>query len=346
MIFANLLNLGVLAAAASLVWWLSGFDSRLSRENQRADFIRRAVRCGITLALVELAFWSLWIYWRYEDRMAGLLYLVAVLPLAFFWSGCLSEMFAHGFQWMLDPEDFRESDPDKHIRDLDAIALLIKNGHKEAAIELCCKLKESGDANVLAMETLLAHLGVEPVSVKKSKPVVEADRLREQGRFAEAELILKSLLKKNPADVDAAMLLTRLYAQDLRDVEKAKAVLGALEKEPHVSAGHIEFGRRSIHEWSQPKPPPEKIPAPPESVEELLALGYFGTAIEVLEKKAREQPQDFDLWLKLAEAHGRYCGHIKMAEKIVEEMENSFAFDAGQIQTAKDKLAGWRAAKK
>ena len=345
MIFANLLNLGVLAAAALLVWWLSGFDSRLSRENQRADFIRRAVRCGITLALVELAFWSLWIYWRYEDRMAGLLYLVTVLPLAFFWAGCLADMFAHCFQWMLDPEDFRESDPDKHIRDLDAIALLIKNGHKEAAIELCRKLKESGDANVLAMETLLAHLGVEQISVKKSKPVVEADRLREQGRFAEAELILKSLLKKNPADVDAAMLLTRLYAQDLRDVEKAKAVLDALEKEPHVSAGHIEFARRSIDEWIRPQPQPEKISAPPESVDELLALKYFGTAIEILEEKIKEQPQDFDLWLKLAEAQGRYCGNIMRAEKIVEEMENSFAFSAGQIQTAKDKLAGWCAAK-
>jgi hypothetical protein len=171
MIFANLLNLGVLAVAALLSWWLSGYDSRLTRENQRADFIRRAVRCGITLALVELGFWSLWMYWRYGDRMCGFMYLVTVLPLAFFWSGCLAEMFAHGFQWMLDPEDFRESDPDKHIRDLDAIALLIKNGHKDAAIELCRKLKESGDANVLAMETLLAHLGVEEIIVKKSKAV-------------------------------------------------------------------------------------------------------------------------------------------------------------------------------
>jgi len=141
------------------------------------------------------------------------------------------------------------------------------------------------------------------------------------------------------------MLLTRLYAQDLRDVEKAKAVLDALEKEPHVSAGHIEFARRSIDEWIRPQPQPEKISAPPESVDELLALKYFGTAIEILEEKIKEQPQDFDLWLKLAEAQGRYCGNIMRAEKIVEEMENSFAFSAGQIQTAKDKLAGWCAAK-
>lgn len=346
MIFANLLNLGVLAAAALFSWWLSGYDSRLTRENQRADFIRRAVRCGITLALVELAFWSLWMYWRYGDRMCGFMYLVTVLPLAFFWSGCLSEMFAHCFQWMLDPEDFRESDPDKSIRDLDAIALLIKNGHKDAAIELCRKLKESCDANVLAMETLLAHLGVEEILVKKSKPIVAAGQLRKQGRFAEAESILKSLLKKNPADVDAGVMLMRLHAQDLHDVEKAGAILAALEKEPHIPPGHLEFARRSIHEWSRPQPPPEAIPAPPESVEELLALGYFGTAIEVLEEKIRERPQDFDLRMKLAEAHGRYCGHIKRAEKVVEQMENSFAFDAGQIQAAKGKLVEWRLAKK
>ena len=334
MIFANLLNLGVLAAAGLLAWWLSGFDSRLSGDNARSDFIRRAVRCGITLALVELAFWSLWMYWRYGDRMCGFIYLVTVLPLPFLWAGCLAEMFAHGFQWMLDPADHRESDPDKHLRDLDAIALLIKNGHKETAIELCRQLKESGDANVLAMETLLAHLGVEQISVKKSKPIVEAGRLRQQGRFTEAELVLQSLLKKNPANVDAAILLTRLYAQDLHDVEKASAVLASLEREPHVSSGHIEFARRSIHEWSRPQPPPEEIPAPPESVDDLLALKYFGTAIEVLEQKIKEQPQDFDLWMKLAEAHGWHCGDIKRAEKIVEQMENSFAFDAGQIQAA------------
>ena len=288
MIFANLLFVIVLLATAALAWWLSGYDSKLTGENRREDLIRRIVRCGLTLVLAGMLLWL--------PASPAVMPILLVFAAAFFllWRDCVGELFAHLFQKLIDPADHQEADPDKQIRDLDAIALLIRNGHKAAAIELCRQLKESGDANVLAMETLLAHLGVEEISVKKSKPVVEADRLREQGRFAEAEAILKSLLAKNPSDVDAAIQLTRLYAQDLHDVEKAKAVLDALEKEPHVPAGHIQFARRSIHEWSRPQSPLEEIPAPPESIDELLAARYFGTAIEVLEGKINEQPQDFD----------------------------------------------------
>jgi tetratricopeptide (TPR) repeat protein len=345
MIFANLANLGVLAVTALLSWWLSGYDTRVTGERPREDIIRRAIRCGATLALVECGFWSLWTYLQDGDRMMGFLYLTVIVPIVLLWVGCVSEMLSRIFRWMIDPEDFRESDPDKHIRDLDAIASLIRNGHTQTAIELCRRLKESGDANVLAMETLLEHLGVPQSRLREPKPIVKANRLREAGRFEETELLLKSLLKKNPADVDAAIMLMRLYVQDLHCGDKASEVLNLLEKEPHVSPDYIEFARRSIVEWSQPQRPPEPAEVQPESVDELIARGFFGTAIEVLEEKIEKEPQDFDLWMKLAEAHGRYCGNPKRAEKIIKRMEKDFAFGPEQIQSAKTKLTEWRAAR-
>jgi predicted Zn-dependent protease len=223
---------------------------------------------------------------------------------------------------------------------------LIRSGRKTEAIQLCESLKASGEMDLTTLELTLEHLGVPQATAKKSSPLTTADQLRRQGKFNEAELLLSSLLAKNPRNLDAAMILVRLYAQDLRELGKAREVLRALEQQPHVPADHIEFARRSLVEWNRPQPPPEKVPAPPESVDELLAAKCFGTAIEVLEQKIQEQPQDFDLWLKLAEAHGRYCGNIKRAEKIVEQMKNSFAFDAGQIQAATSRLGEWRAAKK
>src|ERR1700690_2638001 len=105
-----LINLAVLGLATVASWWLSGHDSKLTGENEKEDFIRRSIRCGITLILVEAAFCGLWRYWRYDDRSAGFLYIMTVLPLAFVWVGCISEALAHVFHWLVDPQDDREYD--------------------------------------------------------------------------------------------------------------------------------------------------------------------------------------------------------------------------------------------
>lgn len=68
---------------------------------------------------------------------------------------------------------------------------------------------------ILALETTLEHLGVKQESVQKPKPLTEAYRLRMQERFQEAESILKPLLAEDPRNVDAVMMLMRVYAQDL-----------------------------------------------------------------------------------------------------------------------------------
>jgi len=340
-----LANIVVLALAAGASWWLSGYDTKVTGENEREDLIRRTIRCGVTLFLVELAFWSLWRYWRYDDRASGMAYLMFVLPLALIWCGCLSELVSHGFHWLIDPEDHREFDPHKNRRDLDMIASLVKNGRKEEAIQLCQMLKESGNVSVQTWETILEHLGVKPDSVKTPKPLTEAYHLRAQGKLDQVESILNSLLAENPANVDAALLLTRLYAEDMRRSDKAYEVLRSLEKQPHIPSAHIEFARRSIDEWSHPKAKQVVVEAQPESLDELLAKGYFGTAIEILERKIEEQPADFDSWLKLAETHGQHCGNINRAEKIIRQIEINSAFSPEQIQLARTKLAEWREAR-
>ena len=117
------------------------------------------------------------------------------------------------------------------------------------------------------------------------------------------------------------MMLMRVYAENLHQPHQAVKILEELEKQPHVSPAHIEFARRSIDEWSHAKPKPEKIAAPPESIDELLAQGYLGTVIEILEQKIKEQPGDFDLRIKLAEVHALHCGNIHQAVKIVQRIE-------------------------
>jgi tetratricopeptide (TPR) repeat protein len=340
-----LANIVVLALATLASWWLSGYDARLTGENERRDFIRRAIRCSLTLFMVELAFLSLWRYWRYGDQASGMAYLILALPLALLWVGCLGEWCAHIFHGLIDPEDRRRFDPRKSRRDLDMLASLVKDGRKEAAIQLCQMLKESGDVSVATLDTLLEHLGVKPDNVPKSTPLTEAYQLCSQGKLREAETRLNSLLAENPANVDAALMLMRLYAQDLHRSDKASEVLRSLEQQPNVARAHIEFARRSIDEWSHPKAKEVVGEAQPESLEELLAKGYVGTAIEILEQKTREKPADFDLWLKLAETHARHCGNLKQAEKIIQQIEANSAFSPEQIKFAETKLKEWREAR-
>ncbi|HZI31071.1 MAG TPA: tetratricopeptide repeat protein, partial [Candidatus Binatia bacterium] len=297
---------------------------------------------GLSLFLVELAFLCLWRYWRYGDVASGVAYLIFVLPLALLWVGCLGECCSYIFHGLIDPQDHRRFDPHKSRRDLDMLATLLQTGRKGEAIQLCRMLKESGDVSVTTLDTLLERLGVKPDEVQKSRPLTEASQLRSQGKLSEAEAMLNSLLLENPANVDAALLLMRLYVQDRHRSDKASEVLRSLEQQPDVARAHIEFARRSINEWSHPRAREKITEAQPGTMDELLAKGYFGTAIEILEQQTREQPQDFDLWLKLAEVHARHCGNIRRAEKIIQQIETNPAFSPEQVRLAGTKLKEWR----
>lgn len=321
---------------------MSGFDPKVTGENKKTDLVRRIARCLATTVL-------LWIFFGSNAVRVGYAFIPVILivppSLGLLWCGCLAELFSRGLHRLIDSDDKREFDPNKSTRDLDRVASLLKNGRREEAARLCEELKESGDANILVLETMLARAGIQMENSKLPKPLAEAHRLRTQGKFSEAETILLSLLAENPANTDAALMLMWLYAQDLRRADKAAEILRSLQAQPHVSTTHIEYASRSIAEWSRGKPKPEEAAALPETVDELLAGGYLGTAIEILERKTREQPQDFDSWLKLAEAHGVHSGNIYRAKRIVQKIEGNRAFTAAQIRLAQAKLAEWREAK-
>jgi tetratricopeptide (TPR) repeat protein len=329
-------HLVVLAFVGLAFWWLSGYDAKVTGGNKRQDLIRRAARCGITLLLVGILL-------RLPGAMQALPILLAIGGmLALVWAGCIAELFARWFHHLVDPADEQEFDPNQGLRDLETIASLIKNGRREEAVQLSRKLRESGDISVLVLETRLEHLGIKLESVPKPRPLTDAYHLRMQGRFQEAESILKPLLAEDPRNVDAAMMLMRIYAQDLRQPQKATEILEALAKQAHVSPAHIEFAHRSIGEWSQGKPKPETVEALPESIDEMLAQGYFGTVIEILEQKIEEQSRDLDLRLKLAEVYSQHCGNIHRAEKIVRQIEIDPGFTPEQVQHARTKLGEWR----
>lgn len=335
-ILADILLLALGLAAA---WWVSGHDSKLIGDNGRNDILRRSIRCGITFLLLTILLLL--------PRSLGSLPLLFAIGgmLAVTWAGCIAELFSQGFRHLIGfAGTNREFDPHESTHGMDALAELIRNGRHEEAAKLYETLKASGSGNVLAMETLLDRAGIPREKIERSNPLFEAGNLQRQGKFSEAEAILKPLLEKNPANVDAAMMLMRLYVRDLRQSGKAAEILRALEKQPHIDAAAIEYAQRSLHDWGRKKIEPKAEPLP-ESVEELLQAGYYGTAIEMLEQKAKEQPDDFAAQLKLAEAYGLHSGDLPRAKKIIEQMEQKSCFSEEQIRIAKAKLDEWREAK-
>ena len=348
--FFLLSNLAVMAIAVVVFWWLSGFDSRLTGDSG-VDFTRRAVRCGITLAIVEAGFYFLWRCWILGDRSAGFAYLALLVPLALLWVGCISEAGTDCFHRLIDPQDKRPYDPKAGTRELDAVGDLIRSGRKEEAIQLCRTLLRTSPDLQTTLEMTLHHLGAPPAeSPRASKPLADASRLRQAGKFKEAEAVLTLLLKTEPHNIDAALMLIRLYGQDMRQPDKAEKALWYLENEPHVPSAYIDIARRSIADWqaqNQLTQPAHTVPEEPvpESVDDLIAKKYLGTAIDVLERKCEVEPGDFDAWLKLTEVHAAYCGNIPLAEKIVRRIEANPALNEMQKKQARNRFAEWREGK-
>ena len=339
-----LLNIGVLALVAGGAWWLTACDKTAGGESKRTHYFFRTIRC---IAIVWLAGVFLWFM---EDRGGGYggIALLLIIPpaLALLLRSAIAEVFTQGFLRLLDPtlHDDRPFDPGKSRRYMDTIAHLIKNDRRDEAVKLCEELQRSGEVDVVTLENTLEFLGVKQERMQTPRPLAVAAELRAQGKFAEAERLLQPLLAKNPADTGAAMMLIRLYAQDLGQPGKAREVLGQLEKQPHVAASHVEFARRSIDDWSRQKPEKAEIATQPESVDELLAQGFFGSAIERLEEKIKAEPQDFELRLKLAEVHAVHCKNFQRAEKIISQMQAVANLSPSQLASAWAKLKEWSAA--
>jgi hypothetical protein len=332
----------ILILVAVVAWWLSGYDPKVTGENKSNDFIRRVLRCLVTAVFAAILFGI-----RPSGSGYGFIPILLIFPIsiALVWCGCVSEWWSQTFQQLLFAGGKGEYDPNAEARELDRLAALLKKGHREEALRLAEKLMKSGDANVLVLETMLARAGLELKVPQATDPLAEVYRLRSEGKIAEAVTLLSAFVEQNPSNVQALLLLIRLFAQDLKQPDDAAEALRLLEKQPHVLAWQIDYARRSLHDWSQDKPVPPPAEPLPESIDELLAKGYSGTAIEILDKKIKETPGDFDLWMKLVEAHAVYFRDKYTAQKLVQKMERDRAFTGDQIQTAKTKLTGWIEAK-
>jgi len=314
--------------------WLSGFDSGLSDDGQRSDFWRRFLRVLVTFFFVEMIIFM-------PQMLMGISILLGVT-----WASCIAELVSRIFRRLIDPGfyDHRPLDPGKSQRYQDLIARLIHQGKRDEAVKLCEELKVSGEVELVTLEHTLEFLGVPQGRSKQEKPLTVAARLRREGKFAEAEKLLRSLLAKKPGDVTAVMMLMRLYGEDLQQLSKAQEVLNALQKQPDVPASHVEFARRSLQEWSHGQtliPVPALAPAP-QSLDELLAQGFVGSAVEQLEAQIKSDPDNFTLQFRLAEVYAIHCKNLQGAEKIVRQITLGRRFTPEQISSAQAKLTEWR----
>jgi len=369
----------ILTVSAGLAWWLSGYDGAVTGEYKVADIQRRASRCGATLLLVLAGLAGV----SMGGRFGGFVLIALILPLAIIWTGCVSEIFARGFHLLIDTPDLGEFDPKELTRELDRLAELVQQGRADEAIELCTKLKKSGSGSALALETALFRVYEEMFAGNafNSASMVETQRLYEEGHLLVVEFRLKEVLKQEPRNLRAGMMLMRLYARNLRKANRALSVLSEFEGRGGVPPGFVDYARQRINEWLNPdsqrkKPaegiesmlvdqkalsprvdaPVEPTPIVPEQIElaeeevdpdlssipQLLTAGHLGTAIDKLERHLKMRPHDFDLRLQLAEAHGRYCCNLSRAAQIVANIETDGSFSSAQVQQAKQKLQEWR----
>lgn len=336
----------ILAVIGAATWWLTGKDKSSSGESKRSHHFTRALR---TVAVIFLVWAEMWLMAGGGGAAGGVAMLLIVpISIALLLRSSLSELFTGGFLRLVDPatHDTRELDLKRNQRHRDNISYLIHHGKREQAIQLCDELKKSGELDETTLNDTLEFLGVRATAEKITSPVKQAMRFRTSGNFLEAEQLLKSFLIKNPRDESAALLLLRVYAEDLRQPGKAHECLRAWERTKTISPALVEFARRSIDEWSRRK----KIVLTPgenpkdRSVEELIADKSFGSAIELLERQILEHPKDFDRRLKLAEVHANYCNNTLRAAKVLQQATAELTLTEPQVALATSKLKEWRAA--
>jgi hypothetical protein len=352
----------ILVAVTGLGWWLSGFDSKVTGENRVADVKRRVIRCGATIVLTAIGIGAA----LSGGRFGGFVFIAMVVPLAIIWTGCVSEIFAHGFHRLVDSPDYGEYDPKELTRELDRLADLVKQGRNGEAIHLCAKLRESASVSALALDATLFHIYDEMFAdhcLATSPTLAEAQKMRDEGHYLQAENRLNQLLKEEPRNLQAGVLLMQLYARNLRNSKKAYTLLHAFEQQTGIPAGFTDYVHQCIGEWIDPSTArkrsangiesllvekrhldaPEDPIAPPEAtVPDLLKSGRLGTAIERLETSIKMRPHDFDLRLQLAEAYGRYCCNFSRARDIIARIEASPVFSPEQVRKAKAKLKDWQ----
>jgi len=248
----------IVLAVAIATWWLSGYDTSLTAEDEAADRMRRSIRCGITVLLTGIGLFG------------GVVFIFTSVTLAIIWAGCLSELCARGFHRLIDHSDHSHFDPTKLKQESDRLAALARQGRHEEAIQLCTELIRSGGASPVALEAMRFRLYSDMFAEEQllSLPALaEANQLCDKLQYSEAEARLKLMLNRNPQSLPAGIFLMQLYAQKLKRPDKAHGWLRTLERQPGLPPGFTDYVRQRLEAWLAPVLPE----ADGEGIESLLA---------------------------------------------------------------------------
>ena len=342
-------NLFLVALVTSVAWWLSGYDTKLTGEDEKADLRRRLVKCAITAVLIGIA--------AFGNRFVA---VPIFASLGIYWARCGAEFGSQQFHKLIDPQDDRPFDPRHAEQGLEKFAQLVQQGRTREALDLCQQLEHSRDVSALGLETAVHRFYQDTLdSIAISPVLLEARRLRELRQFSEAESQLKSILASQPDNAAAILMLMRVYAEDMEQPGRAQALIEpADQRQPRLHPAFMKYAQKSIQERSRAgvgkaadgQPPISAAATQPHpqalvtevSVDELLKGGQLSTAVELLENATRQEPDNFDVWMKLAEVHAVYCADHNRAGKIIQKMLSTGAFTAEEIQLAKTKLREWQ----
>src|SRR3954466_13282874 len=130
----------------AISWWLSGHDHRVTGENPQEDFMRRAIRTGVTFVLLVVA------------NLNGFAAIFIFVALGLYWANCGAGFLSGQFHKLIDPEDDRPFDPKDTNRKLDLLAQLIRHGRTDDALNLCGELEKSAEVSGLALEAMVHRL--------------------------------------------------------------------------------------------------------------------------------------------------------------------------------------------
>ena len=327
-------------------WWLSGYNAHVIGSGGQRGVTRRLLRCLFSLVLLEGIFWFLWRFKHQGDLASALIPIPIFLALGFFWMGAVGEVFSAAFGKLLESNNRPAHDAKKEEEGLRRLRQLIQEGRLDEVMKLGERLRRSGDVNPFVLDAMLQQMGAEDPFADKIECLSKARRMREAGRFSEAEELLRGVLKSHPDYAEAAVLLIQIYVQDLGQGAKAAEVMRSLREQPGVSEGMLQFARFLLSEAGRMdldvKTSSEPVPEA-ESVDTLISQWRFSSAITLLKDRVRVQPEDFEAWSKLAEVNGQHCGRFQEVERIIRLMEMERHFSPEQIQSIRDKLKEWRA---
>src|SRR5262249_3757593 len=134
-------------------------------------------------------------------------------------------------------------------RELDRLAASVREGRNEEAIQLCTRLMQSAEGSASALEATLFRAYNEMFTKRRlcrSAPLAEVFQLCEQGDCVAAELRLTQLLRREPVNLGAGMMLMQLYAGNLGSPNRACAVLQQFAHRPEVPPGFVDYARERI----------------------------------------------------------------------------------------------------